>query len=237
MKGVITLLARLLPLFWCSLALAGSPQPAEVTFITTESSITAKAPEPGEKTQIQVYKYEQPNGVVSYSDRSPLEGKYEVLVFEHCFACDPASPIDWHHTGLYVQDYAATIQAAARAYRVEPALIRALIHAESAFNPMAVSRKGAMGLTQLMPGTARDLGVGDAFLAEQNIFGGVKYLSGLLRQYNGDMRLATAAYNAGPGAVDRHKGVPPYAETRAYVERIALLYQRYRDALGSRNRL
>ncbi|ALP43040.1 transglycosylase SLT domain-containing protein [Aeromonas schubertii] len=136
-----------------------------------------------------------------------------------------------------MQDYAATIQAAARAYRVEPALIRALIHAESAFNPMAVSRKGAMGLTQLMPGTARDLGVGDAFLAEQNIFGGVKYLSGLLRQYNGDMRLATAAYNAGPGAVDRHKGVPPYAETRAYVERIALLYQRYRDALGSRNRL
>lgn len=235
MKGVIVLLLRLAALLCTSLALAGQPEPAPVV-TTTANRLTATAPDTGRKERIEVYKFRQANGVVSYSDQSPSDGHYELLVFEYCYACDPASPVDWRRTGLYVQDYAATIQAAARAYQVEPALIRALIHAESAFNPQAVSRKGAMGLTQLMPGTARDLGVGDAFLAEQNIFGGVKYLSALLRQYKGNIQLATAAYNAGPGAVDRYKGVPPYAETRAYVERIALLHQRYRDALGSGNR-
>lgn len=229
------MLARLIPLLCCSVAFAVAA-PTDLSLKPGEPTVLT-APKPGETVRIEVYKFRQPNGVVSYSDQSPSEGGYEVLVFEHCYACDPDSTIDWGHTGLFVRPYSSTIQAAARAYRVEPALIRALIHAESAFNPKALSRKGAMGLTQLMPDTARELGVGDAFLAEQNIFGGVKYLANLLHQFNGDVRLATAAYNAGPGAVSKYKGIPPYAETRAYVERVALLHQRYRSALGPHNQL
>ena len=173
-------------------------------------------------------------GVIRYSDMMPEQGHYELLLFNDCYACDPASKVNWRTTGLFLYDYASTIQAAAKAYQVEPALIRALIHAESAFNPLAVSRKGAMGLTQLMPATARELGVGNALLAEQNIFGGVKYLAGLLKQYDGNVALATAAYNAGAGAVQKHGGIPPYAETRAYVERVKLLHQRYKEMLSAK---
>ncbi|MGL5031986.1 MAG: lytic transglycosylase domain-containing protein [Aeromonas sp.] len=181
----------------------------------------------------QVYKSVQKNGVVRYSDRAPEQGHYELLLFNDCFACNPASTVNWKTTGLFLHAYASTIEAAASTYQVEPALIRALIHAESAFNPLAVSRKGAMGLTQLMPATARELGVGNALLAEQNIFGGVKYLAGLLKQYEGNVALACAAYNAGMGAVKKYGGIPPYAETRAYVNRVQLLHQRYKAVLHS----
>ncbi|MGB2788164.1 MAG: lytic transglycosylase domain-containing protein, partial [Dokdonella sp.] len=116
-------------------------------------------------------------------------------------------------------------------YGVDAALLRAVIHAESAFNPMAVSAKGAQGLMQLMPGTANDLGVADAFDAQQNIRGGAQYLAQMLREFDGDERLATAAYNAGPGAVQKYENVPPYAETQVYVERVATLKERYRKAL------
>ena len=139
----------------------------------------------------------------------PEQGHYELLLFNDCYACDPASKVNWRTTGLFLYDYASTIQAAAKAYQVEPALIRALIHAESAFNPLAVSRKGhAWGLTQLMPATARELGVGNALLAEQNIFGGVKYLAVCSNGMTA-MWLATAAYNAGAGAVQNTAAYRP----------------------------
>jgi soluble lytic murein transglycosylase-like protein len=100
-------------------------------------------------------------------------------------------------------------------------LVRAVIQVESAFNPHAVSNKGAMGLMQLMPATARQFGVANAFDPEQNVRGGVAYLRQLLDRYDGDERLALAAYNAGPGAVDRHgQTVPPFRETRDYVSRV-----------------
>ena len=219
------------------------PPPAEVVVLTSESipsSESIPAPEVAEPAsvpatrQIQVYKSVQKNGVVRYSDMMPEQGHYELLLFNDCYACDPASRVNWRTTGLFLYDYASTIKAAAKTYSVDPALIRALIHAESAFNPLAVSRKGAMGLTQLMPATARELGVGNALLAEQNIFGGVKYLAGLLKQYDGNVALATAAYNAGAGAVQKHGGIPPYAETRAYVARVQLLHQRYKEMLSAR---
>ncbi|MCR6700705.1 MAG: lytic transglycosylase domain-containing protein [Dokdonella sp.] len=104
------------------------------------------------------------------------------------------------------------------------------MHAESAFNPLALSHKGAQGLMQLMPGTAGDLGVVDAFDIGENIRGGARYLAQMLKSFNGDERLATAAYNAGPGAVQKHGGVPPYAETKLYVERVATLRERYGKA-------
>lgn len=207
---------------------AQSPPPAEVVMVGPQTRVTA----PGKP--FQVYKSQQRNGVTRYSDIKPEEGHYEVMQFNDCFACNPKSRVDWNTTGLFLHDYASTIQAAAHAYEVEPALIRALIHAESAFNPVAVSRKGAMGLTQLMPATARELGVGNPLLAEQNIFGGVKYLSSLLKQYKGNVALASAAYNAGAGAVQKYGGIPPYAETRAYVDRVQLLHQRYLSVMKAK---
>ena len=94
-----------------------------------------------------------------------------------------------------------------------------------------MSSAGAQGLMQLMPGTAADMGVADAFDAAQNIRGGARYLAMLLRAFNGDATLATAAYNAGPGAVQKYNGIPPYDETKVYVQRVATLRDRYRKAL------
>lgn len=113
------------------------------------------------------------------------------------------------------------IAGAANKHGVDPALLESLVQAESDFNPHIVSNKGAMGLTQLMPETARSLGVSDPMDPAQNLDGGAKYLAGLLKRFNGDERLALAAYNAGPGAVQKYNGIPPYRETQNYVTKIA----------------
>lgn len=118
-------------------------------------------------------------------------------------------------------DLDVLIRRLSERYGLPPELVRAVIRQESAYDPFAVSVKGAQGLMQLMPGTARRFGVQDVFDPAENVLGGVKYLRFLLDRYEGDTRLALAAYNAGEGAVDRFEGVPPYAETRDYVERIA----------------
>jgi soluble lytic murein transglycosylase-like protein len=116
--------------------------------------------------------------------------------------------------------YAAEIDEIANRHGVNPGLVRSVIRAESAFNPWAVSRKGAQGLMQLMPSTASSLGVRDAFNPRQNIEGGVRHLRYLLDRYPGNTTLALAAYNAGENAVDRYGGVPPYQETQQYVRKI-----------------
>ena len=173
-----------------------------------------------------VYRYTDDNGVVAYSGIQPASSNFSVIRF-HCYACDPDSNVNWRTTPLFLSPYRDEIKTAAREFNGDPARVRAVIHAESAFNDKALSPKGAQGLMQLMPATAEELGVRNAMVAPENIRGGVNYLARMLKRFDGDIKLATAAYNAGPGAVGRHGGIPPYAETRAYVERVGILHQRY----------
>ncbi|MBK1852317.1 MULTISPECIES: lytic transglycosylase domain-containing protein [unclassified Marinobacter] len=173
-----------------------------------------------------VFRYKDDNGVVAYSGTQPDVASFDVISF-YCYACDPDSQVNWRTTPLFTGRYDTEIKTAAQEYGVDPALVRAVIHAESAFNEKALSPVGAQGLMQLMPGTALEVGVQNAMVAADNIRGGVTYLAKMLERFKGNTRLATAAYNAGPGTVSRYGGIPPYAETKAYVERVGILHERY----------
>ena len=137
--------------------------------------------------------------------------------------------MDWEKIPLNRGAFNEAIQMAAEEFAVDDALIRAIIHAESAYQPQALSPKGAQGLMQLMPATQAELQVVDVFDPISNITGGTLYLSRLLNQFNQNVELAAAAYNAGAGAVREYGGVPPYKETREYVRRVKILYRRYRS--------
>jgi soluble lytic murein transglycosylase-like protein len=183
-----------------------------------------------------VYRVVRRDGSVEYTNIAPAGAmtKNVTKLFSYiatCMACDLHSPIHWDTVHLNTTDYASIIHQASLESGVDEAFLRAIIHAESAFNPHALSMKGAQGLMQLMPLTANDMGVADAFDPEQNIRGGARYLSLLLKYFNGDRRLTAAAYNAGPAAVQHYNGVPPFAETQVYVERVGELFQRYDKAL------
>ena len=188
----------------------------------------------------QVYSYIK-DGVRHYTSARPKGAgvvasvrtiKYSFI--ETCFACAANPGVNFGTLRLNTAAYQAEISAAARDYGVDEAIVRAIIHAESSFNPMALSHAGAQGLMQLMPATARRFGVTDSYNASQNIRGGVKYLAWLLKRFNGNLSLAAAGYNAGEGAVDRHGGVPPYQETQRYVARVGVLADRYRGSIGAR---
>ena len=140
---------------------------------------------------------------------------------------NPASPSQFQNSGgraFTQQEIDAAIDESARQHDVDPSLVRAVIKVESNFNPNAVSPKGAMGLMQLMPQTARELNVSNPFDPQQNVDAGVRHLKHLMESYGGDVKLTLAAYNAGAGAVARSAGVPNFPETRNYVNRISNLY-------------
>lgn len=187
-----------------------------------DASVRAEAPKPAPK----IYKYLS-GGTTAFSDRPP-SGQTYVVLRPSCYACSLTSTIDWHSTRLHRNKFAEEVNLAARQFHIDPALVRAVIHAESGFNVHARSPKGAVGLMQLMPKTARLLGVANARVPNENIRGGAKYLADLLARFKNDVVLATAAYNAGPEAVQKYAGVPPYAETQVYVQRVRILHQRYK---------
>jgi hypothetical protein len=179
-----------------------------------------------------LYEREQ-DGVLVYSTRN-LPGSRPYLRFT--VATPSGEPA---HEGLgrvgrpQLDRHARQFRAAARSTGVDDAWLRAVAHAESAFDETAVSPKGAQGVMQLMPETAAAYGVTDPLSPAQSIAGGARYMKVLLQRYNGDRTLAAAAYNAGTGVVSRYGGVPPYAETRHYVDKVLALYSKYRQALGT----
>jgi soluble lytic murein transglycosylase-like protein len=121
------------------------------------------------------------------------------------------------------------IQRASLRYNVDPALVKAIIRVESEYNPKAISAKGAKGLMQLMPVTAKYLGVDDAFNPEQNIHAGVRHFRFLLKQFDGDVKLALAAYNAGSRHVKRYNDIPPFKETKQYLKKVFRYYEFYKE--------
>jgi soluble lytic murein transglycosylase-like protein len=127
----------------------------------------------------------------------------------------------------YIKEYESLIQQASERFNVDPFLIKAVIKAESDFDYQAVSSKGAQGLMQLMPETAYDMEVGDPFDPEENIFGGARYLGLLLERYKKDKMKALAAYNAGPETVEEYQGIPPFTETKDFIERVLKYYEAY----------
>ena len=218
----------------------GSPATASTTPAKAKSSSSSRAGYNAPRVvRGQVYAYVGKDGVRNYTSVRPRGVsasemrtiKYSYM--ETCYACGLKTGVNFGKLRLNTAAYQAEIAAAAREHGVDEAIVRAIIHAESAYNPLALSRVGAQGLMQLMPATARRFGVTDSFNPQQNIQGGVKYLAWLLKRFNGNLTLAAAGYNAGEGAVDKYKGVPPYGETRRYVERVGVLAERYRGSQAS----
>jgi soluble lytic murein transglycosylase-like protein len=182
--------------------------------------------------QAQVYKWVDEDGIVTFSNIAPPENQdYSVLRFP-CYASDPkCRSVSWEKVPLNTRSFRNETRSAAQFNSIEESLIRAIIHAESAYQADAQSPKGAQGLMQLMPATQAELRVTDPYDPQDNIQGGARHLSKLLDEFGGDFELAAAAYNAGSGAVYKYGGVPPYDETREYVRRVKILYRRYDQAL------
>jgi soluble lytic murein transglycosylase-like protein len=181
-----------------------------------------------------IYRYTDARGIVHFSN-VPDNRQYRLVVAtqgaeNRASQAAPSMPAQISRAGK--DRYAPLVENAARAHQVDAALLHAVITAESGYNPAVVSRKGAVGLMQLMPETARRYGVENSFDPAQNINGGTKYLSDLLQMFNNNIELAVAAYNAGENAVIRHGySIPPYRETLAYVPKVLKLQKKYRSIL------
>lgn len=248
---------RTLPvLLTATLSLAGFSAEARTVYRCVRGGTVSlsTAPEPGSKCEAKkiddnaanvpnlwgsmgvfsgtLYQREQ-DGQLVYGTRK-LPGSTVYLKFT--VATPPGEPA---HPGLgkvgkpRLDMYAKQFKVASKATGVEDAWLRSIAHAESGFDAKALSPKGAQGVMQLMPDVSKQYGVVDPYSSAESISAGAKHLKNLFKRYHNDLVLVAAAYNAGIGAVTRYKGVPPYAETQAYVEKVQALHQRYQQALGT----
>jgi soluble lytic murein transglycosylase-like protein len=182
-----------------------------------------------------IYRYVEKDGTIVYTNVRPGGTRAaKARRIEGEFRPPPEKTAPVRELSTKRQDARAEldafIESAARRYRIPSHLVRAVMHAESAFDPTALSPKGASGLMQLMPGTAREMYVKDIFDVRENIEGGTRYLRVLANEFNGDMVKMVAAYNAGPEAVRKYQGnVPPYEETQAFVRKVIALYFKYKS--------
>jgi soluble lytic murein transglycosylase-like protein len=179
-----------------------------------------------------IYTYTDANGIVHFSNARDNKNDKVVVAAQRDESRSelPRGQVQVSQAGK--NRFVPLVEEAARAYQVDAALLHAVISAESGYNPTAVSNKGAVGLMQLMPETARRYGVENSFDPEQNIRGGTKYLSYLLQLFNNNLELTVAAYNAGENAVIRHGySIPPYRETLAYVPKVLKLQKKYLSIL------
>ena len=172
-----------------------------------------------------ICRYEDEEGIVHFTD-APTDRRFKVFMRDLKRDRQLRTKLQLA-SSVNPAEYEQIISSCATKYGVNQSLIKAVIHAESGYDPNAVSRKGASGLMQLMPGTARSLKVSNSFDPKDNVEGGVKYLRFLLDTFRGDVSLAVAAYNAGLNKVARYGGVPPYNETRTYVNRVLSYMQSY----------
>ncbi|MEE4608434.1 MAG: lytic transglycosylase domain-containing protein [Desulfobacteraceae bacterium] len=167
-----------------------------------------------------IYRYIDRNGVMHFTN-APTSGKYKIYLREPRPArLTPGPP----------NRYDAIIAEAAQRHGVPQALIKAVIKAESDFDPQAVSGRGALGLMQIMPANLEVLAVADPFNPHENIMGGVRYLREMLERFNQNLQLALAAYNAGPGAVEQYRTIPPFPETQRYIQKVLHYYRLFQKA-------
>lgn len=170
----------------------------------------------------EIYSYTDENGVLHFSN-APTSSKYRYTEAEISMHASI------YYSGSRINAYDDIIREASLNHGLQFELIKAMIHAESSFNPNAISRSGAIGLMQIMPKNLNAFGISDPFNPRDNIMGGTRYLKQLMKKYNSDLSLSIAAYNAGPGAVDKYQDIPPYPETENYVEKVLNYYSLYRN--------
>ena len=207
-----------------------------LTILTVSCALAGGAP----SARADIYRCKRPDGTLHYTNirepgrrcqlvvRGSKKSKSKTAAKKKAGASKP-SKAGQRDPARY-RRYDGLIGEAARLYQLPEPFIRAVMRVESDFNPTVVSRAGAMGLMQLMPKTARSMGVSDPFDVRQNILGGARYLRVLANRFKGDLVLTVAAYNAGEGAVEKYNGIPPYKETQRYVRRVLKHYYAYRSA-------
>ncbi len=197
-----------------------------VTLTVTTHDVTAAK-------NLKVFKHVDKNGIIHYSSKKPAGKSYSILNVR-CPECSAwRNAVNWNTTPLILDKFTYEIDAAAKKHQLNPALLKAVIHAESAFKPQAISSAGAQGLMQLMPLTQKTYQVANPYNPAQNINGGAAYLRHLKNTYS-TMDVYLAAYNSGETAVERYgKTIPPFPETQEYVRRVKILYNRYQKKLTS----